>query len=134
MSRPAPTARTATPAATLPGFSLAYDVALSLPPLRKSRAVLRYSSTSTFCIEVFRLFTMSSLMPSLPRNCSSPLFVDALRDCPHVGQTPLDADAIVPVPPVDVGVVPVSNPELLPNPELPIGVSILLSPPVVVCG
>jgi hypothetical protein len=38
------------------------------------------------------------------------------------------------VPPVDVGVVPLSKPLLLPNPVLPIGVSMFLSPSVVGFG
>src|ERR1043165_3868612 len=49
---------------------------------------------STFCICVRRLLIISSLMPSLPRNCSSPLWPP--RDWPHCVQTPplIDGDFI----------------------------------------
>src|SRR5687768_1656298 len=80
--RPAPRARAATPAATLAGFSFVYDVTLVLEPLRYSRAVLRYSSMSTFWNCPLRLLNMSPLMPRRPRNCSRPLLsVSAWPQC-----------------------------------------------------
>src|ERR1051325_1301339 len=92
INNPAPTASTATPAATLPGFSLVKVLALSVELFKYSRAVLRYSSMSTFCICVRRLLIISSLMPSLPRNCSRPLLPP--KAWPHCGQTPLPGDFI----------------------------------------
>src|SRR5207244_10512769 len=62
---------------------------------------------STFCICVRRLSIISSLMPSLPRNCSRPRLPPS--GWPHSGQMPpvVDFIGVVSLEVIPVGPVPV---------------------------
>src|ERR1044071_1344582 len=75
---------------------------------------------STFCICERRLLIISSLMPSLPRNCSRPLLP---RAWPHCGQTPTlgDGDGVF------IGVVSLEVRPVGPAPVIGVSINFLLS-------